>query len=120
MCANGGVSCHKKNVVYEYECELDNYTYVGETSRNFYSRNIEHQNKFKNEKNDSFIYDHQQLMHHGQDPSMNVKVVRSFKDALSRQIYEGVRIRRSANVMNTKLEYYQQATYRMSREVGHG
>ena len=43
-------------------------------------------------------------MHHGQDPKMNVKVVRSFKDALSRQIYEGVKIRRAANVMNTKLE----------------
>ena len=120
MCEGGRRSCHKKNIVYEYECDLDNYTYVGETSRNFYSRNIEHQEKFKKEKSDSFIHDHQQLMHHGQDPKMNVKVVRSFKDALSRQIYEGVKIRRAANVMNTKLEYYQQATYRMNREVNHG
>ena len=94
--------------------------YVGETSRNFYSRNIEHQKKYKDEKEDSFIFDHQKLMHHGQTPDMNVKVVKSFKDALSRQVYEGVKIRRATNVMNTKLEYYQQATYRMSREVGHG
>ena len=93
---------------------------MGETSRNFYSRNIEHQKKYKDEKADSFIFDHQKLMHHGQTPDMNVKVVKSFKDALSRQVYEGVKIRRATNVMNTKLEYYQQATYRMSREVGHG
>ena len=59
-------------------------------------------------------------MHHGEAPKMNVKVVRSFRDALSRQVYEGVKIRRAANVMNTKLEYYQQATYRMHKEVNHG
>ena len=120
MCDGGGRSCHKKNVCYEYECELDNFTYVGETSRNFYSRNIEHQEKYNKEKPDSFIHDHQQLMHHGEAPKMNVKVVRSFRDALSRQVYEGVKIRRAANVMNTKLEYYQQATYRMHKEVNHG
>ena len=55
----------KMNVVNEYECELGNYTYVGETSRNFYSRNLEHQEKYNKEKPESFIHDHQQLMHHG-------------------------------------------------------
>ena len=47
---------------------------MGETSRNFYSRNIEHPKKYKDEKADSFIFDHQKLMHHGQTPDMNMKV----------------------------------------------
>ena len=82
----------KMNVVNEYECELGNYTYVGETSRNFYSRNLEHQEKCNKEKPESFIHDHQQLMHHGQTPKMNVKVVRSFKDTQGGQPWISVMI----------------------------
>ena len=42
VCAQpgGGKMCHKMNSVYKYECNLDGYAYMGETSRNFYSRNF--------------------------------------------------------------------------------
>ena len=39
---------------------------------------------------------------------------------MSRQIYEGVKIRRSNSTLNSKLEYYQQSTYNIRREIGHG
>ena len=53
--------------------------------------------------------------------SFKVKVLKSFKEPLSRQIYEGVYIRRQESAsLNTKLDYYQASTYRMNREVNHG
>ena len=59
-------------------------------------------------------------VHGGMEPDFNVKVLKSFKDPMSRQIYEGVKIRRSNSTLNSKLEYYQQSTYNIRREIGHG
>ena len=120
ICAQGGRLCHKMNVAYEYECNLDKSVYIGETARNFYSRNLEHTEKFLKKKPDSFMYQHQVEAHGGNEPDFNVKVLKSFKDPMSRQIYEGVKIRRSNSTLNSKLEFYQQSTYNIRREIGHG
>ena len=120
MCQQGGRGCHKMNIVYQYECNQDKSVYIGETSRNFYSRNLEHQDKLNKKKAESFIHQHQLEAHGGSEPDFNVKVVKSFKDPMSRQIFEGVKIRRSNSKLNTKLDFYQQATYSVRREIGHG
>ena len=120
MCKQGGKLCHKTNVAYKYECNIDKSCYIGETSRNFYTRNLEHQDKFNKKKQDSFIYQHQLEVHGGAEPDFKIKVLKSFKDPMSRQIYEGVKIRRSNSSLNTKLDYYQQSTYSVRREIGHG
>ena len=66
------------------------------------------------------MYQHQQEVHGGAEPDFNMKVLKSFKNPMSRQIYEGVKIRRSNSTLNTKLDFYQQSTYSVRREIGHG
>ena len=113
--------CHKSNVLYEWKCRSCNSKYIGETSRNFYTRSLEHLEKSEQKALDSFINNHQVETHNGEQPSFSVKVIKSFKDPLSRQVYEGVHIRNcSEESLNTKLDYYQTSTYRMRREVLHG
>ena len=123
MCSQpgGGKMCHKLNAVYKYECNLDGYSYIGETSRNFFSRNQEHEDNYANQRPESFINNHQQEMHGGQEPDFKCSVLKTFKDPLSRQVCEGVQIRRlPGGVLNSKLEYFQQGTYTMDRQVNHG
>ena len=100
MCSQpgGGKLCHKNNAVYKYECNLDGYTYIGETSRNFFSRNQEHQENYVKRKPDSFINNHQTEMHGGAEPDFKYSVLKTFKDPLSRQVSEGVHIRRLPGV----------------------
>ena len=82
---------------------------------------VEHIDKANQKAADSFINNHQVEAHEGDQPSFSVKVLKSFKDPLSRQVYEGVYIRSSGeNSLNTKMDYYQTSTYRMRREILHG
>ena len=120
MCQHRGRGCHKMNIVYQYKCNQDESVYIGETSRNFYSRNLEHQDKYDKKKAESFLYQHQLEAHGGAEPDVNVKVLKSFRDPMSRQIFEGVKIRRSNSNMNTQIDFYKQATYNVSREIRHG
>ena len=120
----GGRKCHKSNVLYEWTCRVCGDTYTGETSRNFYTRAKEHLEKSKKSENDhldSFISNHQLQHHNGALPDFKVKVLKSFKDPLSRQVYEGIYIRRQSGAsLNTKQDYYQPSSYRMNRDVNHG
>ena len=50
-------------------------TYIGETSRNLYTRGLEHQDKFEKRKPDSFMHNHQEERHPGDQPDYNVSVV---------------------------------------------
>ena len=121
MDRDGGSKCHKTNVLYEWVCKACPSSYIGETSRNFYTRSLEHLKKASDRKDDSFINSHQSQAHNGAHPEYSVKVLKSFQDAFSRQVYEGVYIRRNPNQpLNTKLDYYQTSTYNMRREILHG
>ena len=115
-----GRMCHKSNVLYEWQCRICNGKYIGETSRNFYTRALEHLDKADKKALDSFITSHQKEVHNDSEPSFAVKVLKSFKEPLSRMVYEGVYIRNSEQSLNTKLDYYQTSTYRMRREILHG
>ena len=64
---------------------------------------------------------HQAEKDNDAEADFNFKVLKSFKDPLSRQIYKGIQIRRATGeVLNSKLEYYQQATYTVRHETMHG
>ena len=103
-----GKFCYKSNVLYEWKCISCNSKYIGETSKNFYTRSLEHLEKSDQKAVDSFINNHQIEAHNGEQPSFSVKVLKSFKDPLSRQVYEGVHIRNcNEDSLNTKLDYYQ-------------
>ena len=117
----GGKLCHKSNVLYEWKCQKCESVYIGETSRNCYTRSKEHIGKAHEKSKDSFIHNHQVEKHNSDEADFKVSVTKSFKDPLSRQVYEGIYIRKnSANSLNTKLDYYQPSTYNMRREMLHG
>jgi hypothetical protein len=120
-----GGNCRKNNVTYEIECGMcqgdERSVYVGETSRNLYTRGAEHSKKYEGGKQDSFLQKHQQEKHQGRPAVFTAKVTGKFQDCLSRQVAEGVEIRRcAANLMNTKSEWHQPPIWRIQSEILRG
>ena len=123
---NDGLECSKKCVVYKATCLLcgnheNSPAYIGETSRPYRERILEHNNNLKNWKTDSF-----QLLHwmqfHGTEtscPQFKFEVVKRFVDPLRRQLSEGLIIIKSGT-MNKKLEYNHNRICRMEASEGPG
>ena len=105
--------CTKRNLVYENICADCNpeakkkgelkmvnnevpSVYVGETARSLKERAKEHWEAFKSQDKDSHIWKHW-VLHHGAQGETNfiMKVVQFHRSALSRQVGEAIRIRRS-------------------------
>ena len=114
----------KSNVQYELECgqcpDDDRCTYIGESSRNLYTRAREHIEKYKSRKRnvDSFIKKHQDEKHNGDPADFKARATGMFRDCLSRQVSEGVHIRRSdGTVLNSKSEWHQPPLWRVQNEV---
>ena len=92
----------------------------GETSRNLYTRAKEHMNKYLSRKTraESFIHTHQNERHTGLPAQFEAKVVGNFKDCLSRQVSEGVHIRRGGtDILNSKSEWHQPSLWRVQSEL---
>ena len=67
---------------------------------------------------DSFIKKHQEEEHAGLPAEFGAKVTGMFKDCLSRQISEGVSLRRSnERVLNSKSEWHQPPLWRVQNEL---
>ena len=117
------LDCRKRNILYENRCELCNKDgkkeqekklkdgqgiYVGESSRSLYERAREHEADKLNKAEDShqikhWLTDHPELL---SPPKFRFKVIQTFKDPLSRQLAEAVRIDlRGPGVLNSKSEY---------------
>ena len=121
----GGGQCRKTNIQYSMECrqcpESDPTTYIGETSRNLYTRAKEHIDKCEGRKEDSFMWKHQEEKHNGVEADFKARVTHSFRDCLSRQVSEAVYIRRSEKqVLNSKSEWHQPALFRVQSEILRG
>ena len=119
-----GGRCLKSNVQYELRCRLcpeeDGCIYVGESARNLYTRGREHIEKYRSRKRnvDSFIKTHQDEEHPGMPADFGAKVTGMFRDCLTRQVSEGVTLRRSnERVLNTKSEWHQPPLWRVQNEV---
>ena len=120
-----GGNCEAGGVNYELECQLcpaDNKSvYIGESSRNLYTRSKEHLSRYRSGVNTSFIAKHQLSHHCGQEPSYKARVVTSTRDCLARQVREAVLIRRSKKkILNGKSEWHQPALYRVQHELEQG
>ena len=123
-----GGNCRRSNITYEVECLVckgeeggHRSTYVGETSRNLFTRGNEHKSKFDSNKEDSFLLKHQMEEHEGGQAEFSAKVTGSYPDCLTRQIAEGVLIRRSDSVlMNTKAEWHQPPIWKVQSEILRG
>ena len=120
-------NCTKQSVVYENVChqcvpsargekelreeELQGeqpVLYVGESSRSITERSREHWTLYKKGGEDSHIAKHQELVHGGGRAEFTMRLVGSYRSALSRQIGEAIRIRRRGglgSILNSKSEY---------------
>ena len=128
--SGGSKLCQKPNVVYEYSCQFPgcDAIYVGETSKNMYTRDLQHNynytggpNSNTNVQKKSFIFQHQTEKHQGQPENFKRKVLRSYKDCLSRQASEGIFISKiQGEILNSKSEFHQPAIVTIRREVSRG
>ena len=125
-----GGRCRQGNVGYEMECNLcketaeqsnnsaARTTYIGETSRNLFSRGKEHAYKYGKNDDDSFMATHQAEAHMQQPAEFTAKVTGSYRDCLTRQVAEGVAIRRCPNrVLNSKSEWHQPSLWKVRQEL---
>ena len=66
----------------------------------------------------SFMYKHQQEYHNGEAPNFEMKVVKSCKDPLTRQVTEAMLIKNHKGVLlNSKSEFFQPPIVRVRQEV---
>ena len=120
-----GGNCEGGGINYELECQLcpNNHksVYIGESSRNLFTRSKEHLSSYRTGANTSFMAKHQADAHIGEEPKFKAKVTASTRDCLSRQVREAVLIRRSdSKILNGISEWHQPALYRVQHEVEQG
>ena len=116
-----GGNCRGCGVNYKIQCQLCPAVYIGESSRNLFTRCQEHLNTFKSEGANSFMKKHQDQDHRGVEPVYTAKVTSLTRDCLTRQVREAVLIRRSqVQVLNSKSEWHQPALFRVQQEIERG
>ena len=82
--------------------------YVGESARSMYERGREHEKDKEDRLVESHQIKHWQLDHPELEdpPKFHFKIVSTFKDPLTRQLAESVRIeRRGVEILNSRSEY---------------
>jgi hypothetical protein len=119
-----GGNCHASGITYEVECQLcppdRKSKYLGESSRNLYTRSKEHEQNFRTGGTKSFMKKHQKE-HPAVQVRYTAKVTGRTKDCLTRQIKEAVQIRRSnVNILNSKTEWHQPALFQVQQELYRG
>ena len=107
------IPCNTNNIGYRWTCQncedLNKVkVYEGESARAGRVRGIEHIRGLKNENNDNVLYKHK-ILEHGDKEHVKFKmeVTRVFKDALTRQANEAVRIssRPNSELLNSKNQF---------------
>ena len=94
--------------------------YLGETSKNMYSRHLWHQEKYDKKSSDSFMANHMSEKHNGEPAEFKIVVMDKFKDAMSRQLSEALNIKNQAGkseILNSKAEYNQPQIVRLRKSV---
>ena len=114
--SNGKGNCKKESITYEIKCNKCNYIYIGETSRNGYTRGREHLLALKKKDKESTLYKHLQIVHHNDKENTHrftMNITGCHDTALTRQITEAVKINNAKHpLMNSKLEFGHHAIIR--------
>ena len=120
-----GGNCQKEGVVYRIscrDCALANTSaeYTGESSRTGYLRGREHLEGLEKESDKNALWKHCELHHEGVKTQFDMKILRSHRTPLTRQIHEGVEIDNSKAriLMNSKGEWNGSRIPRIVIEVG--
>ena len=106
------IPCNTNNIGYRWICETCQdrnicKVYEGETSRSGRIRCREHITAWTKKKCDSVLYKHQKSEHTNENVKFKFEITKKFKDALTRQADEAVRInsRKNYELMNSKSEF---------------
>ena len=117
------MACNSNNVGYQLECntciDLGKVSvYEGETSRSARIRGGEHWNAFKQKKANSVIFKHKEIAHKNEEMKIKMKITKKFKDPLTRQANEAVRInnRKKTELLNSRNEFNHPAIPRIMVE----
>ena len=109
--------CRQSGVMYKIGCSDCDYVYIGETSRNAYTRGCEHTKSLEKKKEDSVLYRHitEQHPNYTDTPQFSMKVVSRHPTALDRQTAESVKIANSSRdqIMNSKHEFGHNKNWRV-------
>ena len=97
VCGDGkGGRCRSKGVTYEMSCKGCEGRYIGETSRNGFTRGREHKSVYqkRNRKSPLFLHNEEQ---HGMVPVLGfeMRVIGVFGDATKRQVQGSVLIQKT-------------------------
>ena len=106
------VFCYTNNVGYRWICQTcknrnKTRVYEGESSRSARLRGKEHLSSYRNKTSDSVLHKHKMLEHEDEPVDFVMEITGVFKDALSRQAEEAVRIhaRKNDELLNSKSEF---------------
>ena len=109
---NPKISCNSNNVGYKLKCETclvrgKSMVYEGETARSARTRGGEHVRDFKNKRPNSVLNKHKEIEHIDEEMKVSMQITRKFKDPLTRQANEAVRISNRAKheLLNSKAEF---------------
>ena len=113
LCQNDSrIPCNTNNIGYRWSCKTCkdrkiNKVYEGESSRSARIRGAEHLQDYKNKKEKSVLYKHKILNHRSEEPQFVMEITGTFKDALTRQANEAVRIQNTkpSESLNSKCEF---------------
>ena len=110
------IPCDTQSIGYRWTCIHCKHTYEGESGRSARTRTKEHVSSIRRGNPANPMVKHNITMHPNAKPLFGIKILGAFKDPLSRQAEEGVRIY-SANpnkIMNSKTEFHHPALKRIS------
>ena len=119
--------CRRRNVCYQTWCQIckekgRDTMYLGETGRTGYERAREHVGDWKSRKEDSHMHEHGEKEHRDTEggPHFGMKILKSHRSALERQIHEAVLISNSwqKEILNSKQEYNRCIIPRLAVIVG--
>ena len=111
---SGNGRCEKNGAGYRIECltcQMDGRSaiYEGETSRNAFTRGMEHLDAIRLQDEDNALWKHCLVVHDGIEAQFSMQVVGVYRTPLVRQVNESVRIiiSKAECVMNSKSEWHQ-------------
>lgn len=106
------ILCNTNNVGYRWLCVTcknmnKNKFYEGETGRSARIRGAEHISDFENKREKSVLLKHKMTDHPNENVKFEMQITKRFKDALTRQANEAVRIysRPPQEILNSKSEF---------------
>ena len=114
------VACNTNNVGYRWRCmtcaEKDTVeVYEGETGRSARLRGTEHLKQLEKKSEKSVLFKHKMAAHQNENVKFKMEITGHFKDALTRQANEAVRISNTPNheLLNSKSEFNHPPTARV-------